>query len=161
MKFYHVKDGFIAYLRQFDSKIPENKNESRPYVGVVLQIENIKYYAPFSSPKPKHKKMKNGKDFRKINNGIYGAINFNNKIPVLYSVLIEIDIIHISDVKYRRLLQNQYNYIKADKDGILRTAENLRNLIFEDEKNLSEYEKTVKKRCCDLRLLESKYLDFK
>jgi len=34
-------------------------------------------------------------------------------------------------------------------------------LIFEDEKNLSEYEKIVKKRCCDLPLLESKYLDFK
>ncbi len=35
--------------------------------------------------------MKNGKDFRKINNGIYGAINFNNMIPVLDEVLIEID----------------------------------------------------------------------
>lgn len=105
--------------------------------------------------------MKNGKDFRKINNGIYGAINFNNMVPVLDSVLIEIDITNIPDVKYRRLLQNQYNYIKADRVGIIRTAENLRKMIFEDEKNLSEYEKTVKKRCCDLRLLESKYLDFK
>lgn len=51
MKFYHIKDIFIAYLRQFDSKVAENKNESRPYVGIVLQIEDIKYYAPFSSPK--------------------------------------------------------------------------------------------------------------
>jgi len=160
MKFYHIKNDFIAYLRQFDSKVSENKNESRPYVGIVLQIENIKYYAPFSSPKSKHRNMKNGKDFRKINNGIYGAINFNNMIPVLDSVLMEIDIINIPDVKYRRLLQNQYNYIKADREGILRIARNLRKLIFEDEKNLSEYEKIVKKRCCDLPLLESKYLDF-
>ena len=160
MKFYHIKDDFIAYLRQFDSKVAENKNESRPYVGIVFQIGDIKYYAPFSSPKPKHKKMKNGKDFRKINNGLYGVINFNNMIPVLDSVLIEIDIINIPDVKYRRLLQNQYNYIKADREGILRIARNLRKLIFEDEKNLSEYEKIVKKRCCDLPLLESKYLDF-
>ena len=161
MKFYHIKDDFIAYLRQFDSKVAENKNESRPYVGIVFQIGDIKYYAPFSSPKPKHKKMKNGKDFRKINNGLYGVINFNNMIPVLDSVLIEIDIINIPDVRYRRLLQNQYNYIKADRDGILRTAGNLRKLIFEDEKNLSGYEKIVKRRCCDLQLLESKYLDFK
>jgi protein AbiQ len=36
--------------------------------------------------------MKNGKDFRKINNGIYGAINFNNMIPVVDAALIEIDI---------------------------------------------------------------------
>ena len=145
MKFYHIKNDFIAYLRQFDSKVSENKNESRPYVGIVLQIENIKYYAPFSSPKSKHRNMKNGKDFRKINNGIYGAINFNNMIPVLDSVLMEIDIIHISDVKYRRVLQNQYNYIKADKDGILRTAENLRNLIFEDEKIFQSMKRPLKK----------------
>ena len=92
MKFYHIKDDFISFLRQYDSKVSENINQTRPYVGVVLEINSIKYYAPFSSPKPKHKKMKNGKDFRKINNGIYGAINFNNMIPVLDEVLIEIDI---------------------------------------------------------------------
>lgn len=62
--------------------------------------------------------MKNGKDFRKINNGIYGAINFNNMIPVLDDVFIEIDIANIQDMKYRRLLQNQYNFIKADEKGI-------------------------------------------
>ena len=107
MKFYHIKEDFITYLRQFDTKVAENKNQTRPYVGVVLEINSVKYYAPFSSPKPKHIKMKNGKDFRKINNGLYGAINFNNMIPVLDSALIEIDIANIADVKYRRLLQNQ------------------------------------------------------
>ena len=124
MKFYHIKDDYITFLRQYDSKVSENKNQTRPYVGVVLEINSIKYYAPFSSPKTKHKKMKNGKDFRKINNGIYGAINFNNMIPVLDDVLIEIDIANIQDMKYRRLLQNQYNFIKADEKGILKTAEN-------------------------------------
>ena len=118
MKFYHIKDDYITFLRQYDSKVSENKNQTRPYVGVVLEINSIKYYAPFSSPKTKHKKMKNGKDFRKINNGIYGAINFNNMIPVLDDVLIEIDIANIQDMKYRRLLQNQYNFIKADEKGI-------------------------------------------
>lgn len=160
MKFYHIKDDFITFLRQFDQKVPDNKNESRPYVGVVLEIETIKYYAPFTSPKLKHKKMKNGKDFRKINNGIYGAINFNNMIPVLASVLIEIDIANITDVKYRRLLQNQYNYIKADESAILRTAENLRKMIFENENDLSEHDKIIKQRCCNLPLLEKKYCEY-
>ena len=98
--------------------------------------------------------MKNGKDFRKINNGLYGAINFNNMIPVLDSALIEIDIANIADVKYRRLLQNQYNSIKADEKGILKTAENLRKLIFDAETNLSAHDKVIKQRCCDLVLLE-------
>ena len=39
-------------------KIAENKHEARPYVGVVLEINSIHYYAPFTSPKPKHQKMK-------------------------------------------------------------------------------------------------------
>ena len=153
MKFYHIKEDFITYLRQFDTKVAENKNQTRPYVGIVLEVNSVKYYAPFSSPKPKHKKMKNGKDFRKINNGLYGAINFNNMIPVSDSALIEIDIANIADVKYRRLLQNQYNSIKADEKGILKTAENLRKLIFDAETNLSAHDKVIKQRCCDLVLL--------
>lgn len=161
MKFYHIKEDFITYLRQFDTKVAENKNQARPYVGIVLEVNSVKYYAPFSSPKPKHKKMKNGKDFRKINNGLYGAINFNNMIPVLDSALIEIDIANIADAKYRRLLQNQYNSIKADEKGILKTAENLRKLIFDAETNLSTHDKVIKQRCCDLVLLEEKYIEWK
>ena len=107
------------------------------------------------------KKMKNGKDFRKINNGLYGAINFNNMIPVLDSALIEIDIANIADVQYRRLLQNQYNSIKADEKGILKTAEKLRKLIFDAETNLSAHDKVINQRCCDLVLLEEKYIEWK
>lgn len=161
MKFYHIKDDYISFLKQFDSKVAENKSESRPYVGVVLEIDSIKYYAPFSSPKPKHQKMKNSKDFRKINNGLYGAINFNNMIPVLDSVLIEIDIVNIQDVKYRRLLQNQYNAIKKDMTGILKTAENLRILVMTDDEKLPNYEKSVKQRSCNLKILEEKFKEYK
>ena len=49
MKLYHIKDDFIAYLQKFDTKVAENKNQTRPYVGVVLEINSVKYYAPFSS----------------------------------------------------------------------------------------------------------------
>ena len=62
--------------------------------------------------------MKNGKDFRKINQGIYGAINFNNMIPVVSEALIEIDINNLEDEKYINLLFNQLNYIRADKKQI-------------------------------------------
>lgn len=105
--------------------------------------------------------MKNGKDFRKINGGIYGAINFNNMIPVVDSALILIDIANIQDIKYRRLLQNQYNFIRADKDNILRLAKNLRGLVTTPAENLSEHDKQVKLRCCNLELLEEKYKAYK
>ena len=82
-------------------------------------------------------------------------------IPVLDEVLIEIDISNIQDVKYRRLLQNQYNFIKGDEKGILKTAENLRNLILDNESNLSEHDKIIRQRCCDLKVLEEKFRDYK
>ena len=114
MEFYHIKDDYISFLKPYDSKVPENKQESRPYLGIVLQIGPIKYYAPFSSPKSKHKKMRNGKDFRKIASGKYGAINFNNMIPVVDEALIYIDISSIEEkVKERccdlKLLEKVYS----------------------------------------------------
>ena len=67
MRFYNIKDEYINYLKKYDAKIADNKKGKRPYVGVVLEIDGIKYYTPFTSPKEKHRKMKNTKDFRKIN----------------------------------------------------------------------------------------------
>lgn len=157
MKFYNIKDDYIQFLRTYDSKVAENKHESRPYVGVVLLIDDIKYYAPFTSPKSKHLKMKNGKDFRKIQQGKYGAINFNNMIPVPDSALLLKDIANEPDIQYRRLLQNQYKAIKADSSAIERTAKNLRKLILTNDDKLAAYDKQIKSRCCDLSLLESVY----
>lgn len=160
MRFYHIRDDYITFLRQYETKVEENKNESRPYVGVVLQIGSIAYYAPFTSPKPKHQNMKNGKDFRKIGQGKYGAINFNNMIPVPDSALLLKDIAQEKDPKYRRLLQNQYEEIKKDWDNIQRTAENLRKLILSPDAGLTAYDRRVKARCCDLALLEAVYRDY-
>lgn len=154
MKFYHITDNYIAYLKKFDTKVSDNKNEQRPYVGVVLEIDGIKYYTPFSSPKSKHLKMKNGKDFRKIHQGEYGVINFNNMIPVVDSALIPFNFENESDEKYKRLLQNQYKYIKADMQQIRKVASNLHTLLMKDDAMLSNYEKQVKLRCCNLKILE-------
>jgi len=161
MKFYNVKDDYIRFLRGYDSKVAANKQESRPYVGIVFEVEGIKYYAPFTSPKPKHQKMKNGKDFRKIHDGKYGAINFNNMIPVPDKALILMDIVNEPDEQYRRLLQNQYKEIKKDADAINKTAQNLRELILKDESELTTFDKSIKARCCNLTLLESVYEQYK
>lgn len=54
---YEVKDAYIEYLRTdkgfnkvYDSKILV-RTHARKYIGVVLTINNFKYFAPFSSPK--------------------------------------------------------------------------------------------------------------
>ena len=35
MTIYNIKNDYIQFLRTFDTKIEENKNEKRPYVGIV------------------------------------------------------------------------------------------------------------------------------
>ena len=55
MKLYAVTDEYIDYLRQFDIKVYDNKEDKRKvmrkYLGIVLTINEINYYIPMSSPK--------------------------------------------------------------------------------------------------------------
>jgi protein AbiQ len=83
MRLYNVKNDYIDYLRKFESKVLFNKNEKRPYVGVVHAIGDTNFYVPLSSPKAKFASMKNAKDFHKIAGGKYGIINFNKMIPII------------------------------------------------------------------------------
>ena len=43
---------------------------------------NYEYFAPLSSPKPKHQLIKRQIDIVKINDGKYGVVNLNNMISV-------------------------------------------------------------------------------
>ena len=160
MRFYNIKDNYVEFLQSYDSKVIDNKHEKRPYIGIVLTIGDIKYYAPLTSPKPKHFLMKNSVDFRKIEGGKLGAININNMIPVVDEALIPIDIQKVKDVAYRRLLQNQYNAIKQDCEKITNSASKLHQIVFEDDSKLTNHQKAIKKRCSNLALLESVFKSF-
>lgn len=152
MDFYHVKDAYIKYLREYDVKIPDNKNELRPFVGIVLSIKKIQYYVPLTSPKEKHRHMKNTLDFRKIHGGQYGALNFNNMIPVPEEELSVINISEILDLQYKRLLQNQYKEIKNEWTAIKANANRLYRMV--SSANPPLYIEKIKKRCCDWKRLE-------
>ncbi len=55
LNLYSISDKYIKYLRQFDDKIYDNKeeirNHERKYLGVVLTVNEFNYYIPMSSPK--------------------------------------------------------------------------------------------------------------
>lgn len=77
----------------------------------MFQIDTCEYFAPLSSPKPKHKNMKNIIDFFKIKDGELGAVNFNNMIPVNennYSLVdLNKETLTIAELKYQKLLREQ------------------------------------------------------
>ena len=161
LSFYFISEAYIAYLRNYETRVEENKNQGRPYVGVVCEVKGVRYFAPLTSPKEKHKTMKNTKDFRKIAGGKYGAINFCNMIPVSEEALIPIDFNAIADKHYRRLLQNQYNALREDAASVMKTASALRDLVFSDNSKLSLNDRRIKERCCNFPLLESVYQNWK
>lgn len=157
MFLYYIKEDYIDFLKTFEPKIAYNKHETRPYIGVVISVDDIDFFAPLSSPKQKHLKMKNDIDFRKIDGGRLGVINLNNMIPVSSNDLIPINFDLISDVKYKRLLQNQYRAICQEEQKIITSASKLRAIILADESKLTLHEITIKKRCCNIKLLEKIY----
>lgn len=63
--FYCADDEYCDFLRKSDPCVPYtmDKKRNRPFVGIVFSINGYKYYAPLTSPKPKHLAMKNQIDF--------------------------------------------------------------------------------------------------
>ena len=161
LSFYIADKEYCDFLRQKDPCVPYtmDRKENRPFVGVVIEVNDIKYYAPLTSPKPKHKKMKNMVDFHKINGGEWGAINFNNMIPIHRNCLKNIDVQKLSDtsdedMKYKNLLNNQLSWCNANKNVIITKAEKLYNEVIKEENTV------LTKRCCDFKLNEIRYKEY-
>lgn len=68
LNFYIINDNYVKYLSQFDKHIAYNKNEKRPYIGVVVIVKEHYYFVPLFSPKQKHKTYKDNLTFFKIVN---------------------------------------------------------------------------------------------
>lgn len=113
MKVYTVNTDYCKYLQYYESKIPfvRNEKENRPFISLFC-INSLNFFAPLMSPQIKHITMKNSQDFFKIDNGKLGAINFNNIIPIPQNCLKEIDIDKIIDLKYKRMLLMQMDWIE-------------------------------------------------
>ena len=88
MNWYIVNKDYVEYLIQIDSKVGyiEYGSRLKLYIGILLEVNEQKYYVPISSFKEKHRHMSNSVDFHKIEDSetgqIYAVINLNNMIPV-------------------------------------------------------------------------------
>ena len=153
MKLVIVQEDYIQYLKQYSKDVKENKNSSRPYVGIILKVGNQHYFAPLASPKPKHKTMDDKLDFIKIKKGELGAINLNNMIPIPIFLTREIDLLKY-DKKYQTLLKDQINWINRNDKKLLKNSLKLYTLITKKKNTIFH------KRCNNFKLLEEKSLDY-
>lgn len=157
-----VDSKYCNYLRMFDNKVSYNagNKELRPFIGVLFMIGKCEYFAPLSSPKLKHKTLKNTLDLLKIDDGKLGVINLNNMIPVTNKNYKEFNLQKktdsIDEMSRIVLLNNQLRWLTSNNQKIRKKSKMLYNLY----KN-NKLPTNVKDRCCNYILLEKKCKEYK
>lgn len=150
IKFYHITEAYVEYLRPCAPHLFYNRQEEgrrrRKYIGIVLHIHHMDYFAPLSSFKEKHAAMRESLDLVKVKN--YAVINLNNMFPVPEGQYEYVDIARVEDEKYRDLLRAEYRYIKRVQEKIRRSA----LLLY--RKKVGGEKSAVAARCSDFRKLE-------
>ncbi len=124
IRIYEIRNEYIKYLSTYQKHVflqSDVGTTKRKYIGIVLEIRNLKYFAPLSSYKEKHKVMKESVDFIKIKD--YAVINLNNMIPVPDSQILDVDINKEKDSSYKYLLQAESREINRQRKKIRKNAE--------------------------------------
>lgn len=156
IKLYEINPSYVNYLlpaapHLFHNKKPGQQHE-RKYIGIVLTVNNMDYFAPLSSFKDKHRKMAEGLDFIKVKD--YAVINLNNMFPVPDGQYHYVDISKENNPKYKSLLLAEYRYLKSIQERIRKNATSLYRL--KTNGNISP----LTKRCNDFARLEAMCQNF-
>lgn len=152
LKLYEISHRYIDYLllfapHLFQTKKTHQQNE-RKYIGIILYVNDMNYFAPLSSFKEKHKQMNEGLDFIKIKD--YAVINLNNMFPVPDTEYTYVDISKERNLKYKSLLLAEYRFIKSIQDKIRKNAITLYNHKLRNGNSTA-----LAIRCNDFLLLET------
>ena len=136
---------------------PQTGKDTRPFVGLIVVLDNRLYCIPLSSPKDKHRSMKNGVDFHRIldsDGKLIGVLDFNNMIPVRQDVVNKIQAkIRKTDSPatrhYKELLSDQLTFCRQNQEIIIKKANKLYQMVH--QRNTSSQ---LKRRCLNWTKLE-------
>ena len=170
MRWYVADKGFVDYLHSIDPKVEkiDYGNRFKPYFGVVLGINGINYYMPVSSPKDKHRTMKNSKDFLKIHDKdteeLIAVLNINNMIPIPSNYIKKLDYeqVHLYRIFESELAKSQYiDLLRKELNVINSMSEKIQNnaiYLYEHYKKFPNDK--LSSRCCNFVLLEMKAQEY-
>ena len=155
LRIFAIKSEYIKYLSNYQKHIftQAGDKDTRKYIGIVFEVKGVKYFAPLSSFKEKHKKMKESADFIKIKD--YAVINLNNMIPVPNSQIIDIDINKENNPNYKYLLQAESREINNQRNKIRKNAE----IVYSHKKHNGD-STALAKRTNNFELLEKLCKEF-
>ena len=150
-----IDEEYISYLRKYDSKVQINSSalhkDNKPFVGVLFEINNLKYFVPISSNKKDklsrmfNKYVETGKkpidmffieetcnDKRKL----LSVLNLNNMIPVCDKAIINYN---ISQDKDYFLLRKEIEFYSLSAFKMLNMRGTARIDFLYDKKNNKLY----------------------
>lgn len=138
MRIVQIEDIYIDNLgRHFTSVMFSkrfHRTHTRKYVGVVLTINGLNYYVPFSSPKPhdfnndgsiRADTLFDAKMTESDGNGgkvLLGTLRFNSMIPVPMNYVIGYSIDAEQDDKYAAILLSELKWINKNQEYICKKA---------------------------------------
>lgn len=169
---YRVDLKYIRNLSKKEHNImsvsPQIGKESRPFLGIVVMLNERKYCIPLTSANNKSKFTNNKvhgidcikilDESRKGANGaplVIAALNINNMIPIHESLISKIDISTENDcpkseIGIRTVMQKELKWCRANTDLIQRRTQKVYDLVLEgNSKN-----KRLLSRCNDFKALE-------
>lgn len=171
INWYVLDKKYVEHLSKTDPKVGyvEYGDRLKLHVGILLEINNVNYYVPVSSPKPKHKKMANSIDFHKLSDAttgyLYAVININNMIPVPEKCATQLKYNAIEDFRSFSNDKDRINYIyllQKEKELIDSAEETLRTKARKlHEKCTENPDSKLAKRCCDFVALEKICKEYK
>ena len=166
--FYTIDADYLEYLNNKNSEVYYNasyRNAIKPFVGIIIDMTECKYFIPLTSAKEKHKKWKNSCDEHfliyevidksvNISGDVYKEYSKDKKIHVL-SVLDIKKMIPVPDDAYKRivfddlgderyqdLFEKEYAFCLTIKEKILTKVEK----IYKYQKETQNVRRTY----CDL-----------
>ena len=165
-----VDEKYLDYLRSFEGKIPNSNygaDKMKPFFGVLFEIGDLAYVTQISHIKPRHLKMKDAPDFRKIyipgsNPNLpdrpVAVVNLNYMFPIPKAL---VKPLYYRDIDKHRAFSSKSERTKyvdllmkemaaINKIGI----EGLAQKLYKTKADFPDA--VVSKRCLDFKMLEEK-----
>ena len=158
---YYIDLKYIRDLSHADDNVmsisPQRGKQNRPFVGVVVLMNDRKYCIPLTSPKDKFKNKKSQVDFIKVFDEdrrdtnsqfkLIGVLNINNMIPVDERYIKKVDLaLHDADKPdiraQKQLMQKQIKWCRDHID----TIENRVNKVYDMVVNHPDKNRNLVKR---------------
>ncbi len=183
LKFYIINKNYIDFLHSYPKlyNVFNNKEDTssfyRKYLGIILSINDYKYYVPLASPKNSDYIITGSNiSIRKSiipiirivvtntkgNLELKGTLKLSNMIPVPDTMITYYDFTKETDTNYKILIEKEYEFIKKNKKLILKYASILYNQktkeyeLYSNNRQKPGYLKTV----IDFKYAEEIYNEF-